>query len=204
MKPYKAKFLASMFVLIAAVSYMIFDHIPYFDYSEQKADITPIMAAGRASYDIGDFNPVIDNISPSSQEDCKLSTCGHAFNWSLRRYSDADGDNKITVRITRFQSADNAAIYFNDYIAAVRTNRFDRTISGDDYHKVFISGVKKLRWEVPPPTPNGLYASRVLFLKNNVIVDIEETSKSNGGEYKNSLVAGLGRQLTAVPKAGGK
>ncbi|MBF0556497.1 MAG: hypothetical protein HQK96_18415 [Nitrospirae bacterium] len=203
MKPHKLMFIASSFALLTVLSYMVFEYLPFFDYTEQKADITPIIASGastRAVYDLKDFNLIIDNIPPSSVDGCKLKSCGESFNWSVRTYADEDKNFKITIKITRFQSHEKALSDFNNYISAIKKNRFDRVVEGDDF-RIVISGVKKLRWDFPS-TPNGLFASRVVVLKNNIMLDVLETSKSKKGEYKDQFLKALGRQLMASPAPG--
>lgn len=205
MKPHKLKFIASLLFLLTIVSYMVIEHVPYFDYKEQQADITQIMnlgASNSAIYDIKDFNPVIDNISPVSQDDCKLKSCGELFNWSVRTYADKDNDYKITIKITRHQSREKAIRDFDEYVLTIQKNRFDKTVQQGDC-RIVISGVKKLRRGYSS-TPTGLFASRVLILKNNIILDVLETSNSRRGEYKNTFLAGLGRQLLAASASGGK
>ncbi|MBF0458998.1 MAG: hypothetical protein HQK99_14005 [Nitrospirae bacterium] len=205
MKPHRLKFIASSLFLLTVLSYMVFEYVPYFNYKEQQADITQISASGvsdSAIYDIRDFNPVIANISPVSQDDCKLKSCGESFNWSVRTYADKDDNYKITIKITRHQSREKAMRDFDEYVLSIRKNRFDKTVQQGDC-RIFISGVKKLRRGYSA-MPTGLFASRVLLLKNNIILDVLETSKSKRGEYKNAFLAGLGGQLMAASASGGK
>lgn len=204
MRRQRLLFIATSFVMLTLLSYFVFEYVPYFDYTEQKADITPIIASGasRAMYDMKDFNPIIDNLTPSSIDDCKLKFCGESYNWTVRTYEDKNKYYKITIRITRFRSREKAMRDYDDYVLTIKKDRYDKTASKDDY-QVFISSVKKLRWDFPP-TPNGQFASRVLFLKNNIMIDVLETSRSKKGEYKNIFLAGLGQQLMAAAPSGDK
>jgi hypothetical protein len=174
---------------------MLFQYLPYFDYTEQKADVTPIIISGspRVLYDMKDFSPVIDNVSPVSRDDCKLKYCGDSYNWSVRTYAAKNSDFKITITVTRFRTHKKAQRAFDDYVLVIKKNRFDKYITQNGY-SMFISSVKRLRWDFPP-SPTGEYASRVIFLKNNIMVEVYETSKSKRGDYKNTFMAGLGRQL---------
>ncbi|WP_420265487.1 hypothetical protein [Candidatus Magnetominusculus dajiuhuensis] len=203
MRPHKLRFLASSFALLTVLSYMVFEYLPFFDYTKQEADITPITASvvsNKTIYDLKDFSPTINNIPPSSVDGCKLKSCGESFNWSVRTYADEDKNFKITIKITRHQSHDKALVDFDNYIAAIRISRFDRALDRDDC-RVFTSGVKKLRWDFPS-MPNGLFESRVVVLKNNVIIDVIEISKSKKVEYKNQFLNALGRQLVGVSASG--
>ncbi|MEO5359691.1 MAG: hypothetical protein H7843_04510 [Nitrospirota bacterium] len=204
MKQQKLIFIATSFVMLTVLSSFVFNYVPYFDYTEQKADITPIIASGasRAMYNMKDFNPIIDNLTPSSIDDCKLKFCGESFNWSMRTYEDVDKYYKITIRITKFRSREKAQRSYDDYVLVIKKNRYDKVAALDGY-QVFVSSVKKQRWDFPP-TPNGQFASRVLFLKNNIMIDVLETSKSKKGEYKNKFLAGLGRQLMTAAPSGDK
>ncbi|KWT86756.1 hypothetical protein [Candidatus Magnetominusculus xianensis] len=203
MKRQRLIFIATSFVMFTVLSSFVFNYVPYFDYTEQKADITPIIASGtQRAYEMIDFNPIIDNITPSAMDDCKLKFCGESFNWSMRTYEDVDKYYKITIKITMYKSREKAQKNYDDYVLAIKKNRYDKVAASDGY-QVFVSSVKKLRWDFPP-TPNGLFASRVLFLKNNIMIDVLETSKSKKGEYKNKFLAGLGRQLMAAAPSGDK
>jgi hypothetical protein len=179
---------------------MLFQYLPYFDYTQQKADITPITDSPtpKGLYDMKDFNPIIDNASPLSQEDCKSTHCGDSFNWSARTYVPKDKTIKITVKITRYPTHEKAQRDFDNYVLAIKKSRYDKFVTKDG-NTVFISSVRKLRWDFPP-TPTGAYASRVVFLKNNIMLDVLETSRSKHGEYKNPYIAALGGQLRAVTR----
>ncbi len=164
------------------------------------ADITPIINSGpsKIPYDIKDFNPIINNISPISEDNCKLDFCGDSYNWSVRTYAPKDNGFTIIIKVTKFKTHEKAQRNFDNYVSAIRKERFDKLITKDSY-SIFISSVKKLRWDFPP-TPTGTYASRVIFLKNNIMLEVHETSRSKQGEHKNPFLAGLGGQLRAVTK----
>lgn len=198
MRPYKIKFFASLFVLLTMLSYYVFDSVPYFDYSRQEADVTPLVATGEnRTYEIKDFGPILSNLPPPAIDDCMDAACGQAYNWSVRTYEDPDNDYRVTVKITRFQSHEKAMRNYDNYCLSIKRERFDRAVDGGQY-RIFISSVKKLRWDYPS-TPNGLFASRVLLLKNNIMIDVLETSKSKQGQFKNAFLAAIGRQLISPP-----